>query len=156
MRATISPKYQVVIPRELRESLQLKPGGEVEFLQYGNRIEMIPVWDIRKMRGYLRGDRNAGRSGQGQGVNLVDSCGWLEYLADGPNADFFAGPLEKAARLLVPTICIAEVFKRLLQQKGEDAALHVAALMQQGNVVDLDSALAIEAARLGHACAAAG
>ena len=55
MRATISPKYQVVIPRELREKLQLKPGEKVEFLQYENRIEMIPVRDIKKMRGYLKG-----------------------------------------------------------------------------------------------------
>lgn len=55
MKATISPKYQVVIPRELRESLDLKPGEKVEFLQYENRIEMIPVRDIKKMRGYLKG-----------------------------------------------------------------------------------------------------
>ena len=55
MRATISPKYQVVIPRELRESLRLKPGEKVEFLQYESRIEMIPVRDIKKMRGYLKG-----------------------------------------------------------------------------------------------------
>lgn len=55
MRATISPKYQVVIPRELRESMDIKPGEKVEFLQYENRIEMIPVRNIKKMRGYLKG-----------------------------------------------------------------------------------------------------
>lgn len=55
MKAIISPKYQVVIPRELRTSLQLKPGEKVEFLRYENRIEMIPVRDIKKMRGYLKG-----------------------------------------------------------------------------------------------------
>lgn len=55
MKATISPKYQVVIPRELRENLNLKPGEKVEFLQYENRIEMIPVRDIKKMRGFLKG-----------------------------------------------------------------------------------------------------
>ncbi len=83
-------------------------------------------------------------------MNLVDSCGWLEYLADGPNAGFFAGSLENQEKLLVPTICITEVFKCVLQQRGEDAALHAAALMQQGNVVDLNSSIAIEAARLGY------
>jgi predicted nucleic acid-binding protein len=83
-------------------------------------------------------------------MNLVDSCGWLEYLADGPNAGFFAGSLEDPEKLLVPTICITEVFKRVLQQRGEGAALHAAALMQQGQVVDLDSSIAIEAARLGY------
>ena len=55
MKATISPKYQVVIPRELRENLNLRPGEKVEFLQYENRIEMIPVRDIKKMRGFLKG-----------------------------------------------------------------------------------------------------
>ncbi|MBI5674296.1 MAG: type II toxin-antitoxin system VapC family toxin [Nitrospirae bacterium] len=83
-------------------------------------------------------------------MNLVDSCGWLEYFADGPNAGFFAGALENQEKLIVPTICITEVFKRVLQQRGEDAALHAAALMQQGNIVVLDSAIAVEAARLGY------
>jgi predicted nucleic acid-binding protein len=83
-------------------------------------------------------------------VNLVDSCGWLEYLADGPNAGFFKVPLETQDKLLVPTICITEVFKSILRQRGEDAAFHAAALMQQGKVVKLDSTIAIEAARLGH------
>lgn len=83
-------------------------------------------------------------------MNLVDSCGWLEYFADGPNAGFFEGPLENQEKLLVPAICITEVFKRVLQQRGEDAALHAAALMQQGQIVDLNSTIAIEAARLGH------
>ena len=83
-------------------------------------------------------------------MNIVDSCGWLEYFADGPNAEFFAAPLENQDKLVVPAICIAEVFKRVLQQRGEDAALHSAVLMQQGQVVDMDSAIAMEAARLGH------
>ena len=83
-------------------------------------------------------------------MNLVDSCGWLEFLADGPNAGFFARPLADTEKLLVPTICLLEVFKRTLQQRGEDAALDVAALMQQGTVVDLDAAIALDAADLGH------
>lgn len=85
-------------------------------------------------------------------MNLVDSCGWLEYFANGPNADFFAEPLENENqdKLLVPTICITEVFKRVLQQRGEDAALRAAALMRQGKVADLTGAIALEAARLGH------
>ncbi len=62
-------------------------------------------------------------------MNLGDSCGWLEYFADGPNADFFAKPLEDTDDVLVPTICILEVFKRLLVQRGEDAALQAAAIL---------------------------
>lgn len=79
-------------------------------------------------------------------MNLVDSCGWLEFLSDGPNAGFFARPLADTGHLLVPTICLLEVFKRTLQQRGEEAALDVAALMQQGTVVDLDAAIALDAA----------
>jgi predicted nucleic acid-binding protein len=83
-------------------------------------------------------------------MNLVDSCGWLEYLADGPNATFFASAIENTEELLVPTICIFEVFKRVLQQRGEDSALQSAALMQQGQVIDLDSGTAVTAAKIGH------
>jgi AbrB family looped-hinge helix DNA binding protein len=52
---TVSPKYQVVIPREIRESLGLQPGQKVQVLQYENRIEFIPVRPIEQMRGFLKG-----------------------------------------------------------------------------------------------------
>ncbi len=83
-------------------------------------------------------------------MNLVDSCGWLEYFADGPQADFYAPALEDPGSLLVPTICLFEVFKRVLQQRGEDAALQAAAAMHQGQVAPLDATLALKAARLSH------
>lgn len=83
-------------------------------------------------------------------MNVVDSSGWLEYLADGPNAGFFAGALQDTDRLIVPTISVLEVFKRVLQQRGEDAALQTAAAMQQGELADLTLRVALEAARLGH------
>jgi len=82
-------------------------------------------------------------------LNLVDSCGWLEYFADGPNADFFAPPIENTSKLIVPAICLAEVFKRVLQQSGEDKAIQVMAAMHQGKIVELDSSIAISAAKLG-------
>ena len=82
-------------------------------------------------------------------MNLVDSCGWLEYFADGPNAPFFEHPIENVENLLVPTICILEVFKRVVQQKGENAALQAVAAMEQGHVVSLDASIAMTAARLG-------
>ncbi len=84
-------------------------------------------------------------------MNLVDSCGWLEYFADGPAADFYAPALENSEQLLVPTICLYEVFKRVLQQRGEDAAIGAVAVMQQGEVVELDESVALTAARLSHA-----
>lgn len=81
-------------------------------------------------------------------MNVVDSSGWLEYFADGPNADFFAPAVENIAELVVPSISIYEVFKRVLQQRDEGDALQAVALMQQGIVVDLDTAVALNAAKL--------
>ncbi len=81
-------------------------------------------------------------------MNVVDSSGWLEYLADGPNVGFFAKAIEATADLIVPTVSLYEVFKRVLQQRGEGDALQVVALMQQGQVVELSGVLALAAARL--------
>ena len=83
-------------------------------------------------------------------MNLVDSCGWFECFAEGPNAAFFAPAIEKIEELIVPTLSMLEVFKRVLQQRGDDAALQAVALMQQGQVVDLDSGTAVTAAKIGH------
>ena len=52
---TISRKYQVVIPREIRESMEIKPGSKVQVLLYENRIELIPMKNLRRMRGFLKG-----------------------------------------------------------------------------------------------------
>lgn len=52
---TVSPKYQVVIPRAIRESLHIKPGQRIQVLAYGERIEYVPVRAMRKMRGFLKG-----------------------------------------------------------------------------------------------------
>jgi predicted nucleic acid-binding protein len=81
-------------------------------------------------------------------VNVVDSSGWLEYFAERPNADFFAAGIENVPELIVPSISIYEVFKRVLQQRGEGDALQAVAVMQQGLVVDLDASLALRAARI--------
>lgn len=58
-------------------------------------------------------------------MNVVDSSDWLEYLAERPNADFFAATIEDVAHLIVPTISLWVVFKRVLQQRNENDALHV-------------------------------
>jgi predicted nucleic acid-binding protein len=81
-------------------------------------------------------------------VNLVDSSAWLEYFGDGPNADFFAPAIERSRELLVPTIVVFEVYKRVLQQRHERAALEAVSVLQQGQVIELTAALAIAAARL--------
>lgn len=84
-------------------------------------------------------------------MNVVDSSGWLEYFAGGKNAGFFARTIEGTSRLIVPTLSLFEVFKRVLQQRDEPAALQAVALMHQGRVVDLDATLALAAARLSSA-----
>lgn len=81
-------------------------------------------------------------------MNVVDSSAWLEYFADGPNAAYFAEPIEQVDALIVPLLSLFEVFKRVLQQHDENDALQAVALMQQGAVVDLDGTLALSAARL--------
>lgn len=81
-------------------------------------------------------------------MNVVDSSGWLEYFANGPNADFFAPAIEDTSNLIVPSITIFEVFKRVLQQRSESDALQVAALMQEGRVVNLDVSITLQAVRV--------
>ena len=82
-------------------------------------------------------------------MNVVDSSAWLEYFADTPAAAPFAAAIEDTRRLVVPSITLFEVFKRVLQQRNEGAALQAVAVMQQGEVIPLDAALAVTAARLG-------
>jgi toxin FitB len=80
--------------------------------------------------------------------NVVDSSGWIEYFSDGPNAKFFEAAILDAGSLVVPSISIYEVFKRLLREpNGEEAALHVVAAMQRGRVANLDAELALDAAK---------
>ena len=80
-------------------------------------------------------------------MNVVDSSAWLEYFASGPNADFFSSAIENTDELIVPSVSLYEVFKVVVQQRGESDALQAVALMQQGTVVDLTSTIALDSAR---------
>lgn len=82
-------------------------------------------------------------------MNLVDSSAWLEYFTDSPYADNFAKPIEDIDNLLVPTVCILEVFRTILRQRDENSALQAVALMEQGTVAVLDTAIALSAAKFG-------
>jgi len=81
-------------------------------------------------------------------MNIVDSSGWLEYFGGGPNADLFGAPIEETSTLVVPVLCLFEVFKRIIRDCTEGDALEAAVAMQQGLVVDLTADLALAAARL--------
>ena len=81
-------------------------------------------------------------------MNIIDSSGWLEYFAGGPNAASFSRPLQNTGELIVPSITIYEVFKAVLRQRNESDALQAVALMMQGSVVDLTANISILAAKI--------
>jgi toxin FitB len=81
-------------------------------------------------------------------VNVVDSSGWIEYLSGDRNASFFRKPLEGDEPILVPTLCLFEVYRHMLRHIGREEALEVVAAMRGGVVVELDDRLALEAAEL--------
>ena len=81
-------------------------------------------------------------------MNVVDSSGWLEYFARGTNAGFFAPVLKATDTLVVPTICMYEVFKRLLAQRGEEGALQAIGIMSLGIFADLSREIAVNAATI--------
>ena len=83
-------------------------------------------------------------------MNIVDSSGWIEYVADEANASFFEPAVIDAENLLVPTICLYEVFKRVLQEFGEERALDTMGIMSLGTIIDLDRQIAIHAAQISN------
>lgn len=82
-------------------------------------------------------------------MNVIDSSAWLSYFAGDKNSAFFAKGIEKPEGLIVPSITITEVFKHILRHADEESALVAIAHMKQGQVVNLDSDLAISAASYG-------
>ena len=81
-------------------------------------------------------------------MHVVDSSGWVEYFTKGSNAKFFIPPVQDLENLLVPTICIYEVFKRLTLDMGEENALQAVGIMSHGRAVELDRKIAIDAAQI--------
>ena len=79
-------------------------------------------------------------------MNVVDSCGWLEYFANGSNVDFFAPVLEATESLIVPSLSIFEVCKRVALLRGESAAHQTADFMARGEIVGLNADTALAAA----------
>ncbi len=81
-------------------------------------------------------------------MNVVDSSGWLEYFTAGRNANFFRPALEDIEHLIVPVICLYEVFKLTLLKKGEEDALQIAGIMSTGLSVEITREIALSAAQL--------
>ena len=78
-------------------------------------------------------------------MNLVDSSGWIEYFFSGPGASFYAKPIEATKDLLVPVVCLFEVFKKVFLVADESRALQAVAQMKQGHVVELTEDIALQA-----------
>jgi toxin FitB len=83
-------------------------------------------------------------------MNIVDSSGWIEYIADDANANFFEPPIVDSEKLLIPTICLYEVFKRVHQEFGEERALDAMGIMSLGTIIDLNRQIAIHAAQISN------
>jgi len=83
-------------------------------------------------------------------MNVIDTSGWLEYFTNSENASFFAPAIENPEDILIPTISLFEVFKRILVERNLDEALEAVALMKEGHVVDLDESLALLAAEISY------
>ena len=81
-------------------------------------------------------------------MNVIDLSGWLEYFINGENAPFFVPAIHDVANVVVPTISIFEVFKRILIERGRTDALEAVAIMYDGEIVDLDREIALIAADL--------
>jgi len=81
-------------------------------------------------------------------MNVVDSSGWIEYFINGPNADLFASPIQDTENLIVPTICLYDVFKRVLLVLGDDKALKTIGQMSLGTFKVLDRNIAMRAAQI--------
>jgi len=79
-------------------------------------------------------------------VNVVDTSGWIEFLFEGSNADVFAPLVEDVDNLLVPVICLYEVFKKVNAVADEPKALQAIGQMKQGRVVEVTEAIALRAA----------
>ena len=78
-------------------------------------------------------------------MNLVDTSGWIEYFFSGPNASYFGKPIEQTEDLLVPVICLYEVFKKVNIAADEGRALQAVAQMKQGQIADLTEQIALSA-----------
>jgi predicted nucleic acid-binding protein len=79
-------------------------------------------------------------------MNLVDTSGWIEYFFSGENVSFFAKPIEDTAELIVPVVCLYEVFKKVNQVADEARALKAIAHMKQGRIIELSEEIALRVA----------
>ncbi len=81
-------------------------------------------------------------------MTIIDSCGWLEYFANGANADFFSNPIKDNSEIIVPTIILYEIWKKISRERGEDKAIELVAQLKRYKIIPLDEELSISAAKV--------
>lgn len=82
-------------------------------------------------------------------MNLVDTSGWIEYFFGGHNAAHFTSPIEATDDLIVPVVCLYEVFKKVNVVADEARALQAVAQMKQGRIINVTEDVALSAALIG-------
>ena len=83
-------------------------------------------------------------------MNLVDSSGWLEYFSDSRNARIFAAVIEDTENLIISSLNIYEVYKKVILNNNEDSAIEAAAVMQKGKVAEVSFSIAMQAAKFSY------
>jgi predicted nucleic acid-binding protein len=79
-------------------------------------------------------------------MNVVDSSGWLEYFSNGPNASFFEKPiLARNSKIIIPSISVYEIFKKIYVEQGKDPALKIMASLLAYPIIPLDEKMAVKA-----------
>lgn len=81
-------------------------------------------------------------------MTIVDSCGWIEYLADSRLASQYEKYLQKPEKLITPSVVLYEVYKKVKRERGEDSALSIVAQIEKTKLVPLDEEIALLAADL--------
>ena len=81
-------------------------------------------------------------------MTIIDSCGWLEYFANGANADFFSTPIKENSEIIVPTVILYEIWKKISRERGEDKAIELVAQLKRYRIIPLDEELSISAAKV--------
>ncbi len=77
---------------------------------------------------------------------LVDSCGWIEYLSDGPLADKYEKYLQDSSQIVIPTIVLYEVYKKIRRERKEEEAIIIAAQMKKTKIIPLTDEIALSSA----------
>ncbi len=147
---TVSPKFPVVIPQKIRESLNIHPGQKVQILSVKGTSRSFCSTRLERCGGFSR--ESAPRF-PGSRAECEFECRGFVRMARifrrWTQCRFFAPPFETPDLFSLPSISLLEVFKRILRQRGENEALQALALMMEGRVVDLDADPVIRAKTIG-------